>query len=61
MINVLLATRTVPSVVAKDTFKLSAVAVMEVLEVDPDQEDVVALHKQVQPTMGLDQELDAPQ
>ena len=46
LINVLLATKTVLSVViTKDTFKLSAIVVMEAIEVYPHQEDVVALHK----------------
>ena len=45
LINALLATKIVPSVVTKDTFKLSAIVVTEAIEVNPDQEDVVVLHK----------------
>ena len=59
LINVLLATKTVLSVViTKDTFKLSAIVVMEAIEVYPHQEDVGALHKQAQQMKGMDQELD---
>ena len=61
VINVPLMTRTVPNVVAKDTSKQFVKVVMEALEDDPDQEDVVALHRLVQPMKGLDREPDVPQ
>ena len=61
VINVPLMTRTVPIVVAKDTSKQFVKVVMEALEDDPDQEDVVALHRLVQPMKDLDREPDVPQ
>ena len=61
VINVPLVTRTVPSVVAKDTSKQFVVVVTEALEDDPNQEDAVALHRLVQPMKGLDREPDVPQ